>query len=51
MQNKWIPRRSDNNPKTIDQIHQEVAKEAQDRAFQAQQALAQQKASQKPGGK
>ncbi|KAL3861768.1 hypothetical protein ACJMK2_007789 [Sinanodonta woodiana] len=30
---KWVPRRDDNNPKTIDQIHQEVAQEAQDRAI------------------
>ena len=48
-QGKWIPRRSDNNPKTIEQIHQEAAKEAQDRAVQAQ-LHAQQKASQKGGG-
>ncbi|KAL3861765.1 hypothetical protein ACJMK2_007786 [Sinanodonta woodiana] len=30
---KWVPRRDDNNPKTIDQIHQEVAQEAKDRAI------------------
>ncbi|KAK3598299.1 hypothetical protein CHS0354_010275 [Potamilus streckersoni] len=30
---KWVPRRDDNNPKTIDQIHREVAQEAQDRAI------------------
>ncbi|KAL3861767.1 hypothetical protein ACJMK2_007788 [Sinanodonta woodiana] len=32
-QGKWVPRRDDNNPKTIDQIHREVAQEAQDRAI------------------
>ncbi len=26
--NKWVPRREDNNPKTIDQIHREVQQEA-----------------------
>ncbi|KAK3602167.1 hypothetical protein CHS0354_013234 [Potamilus streckersoni] len=30
---KFVPRRDDNNPKTIDQIHREVAEEAQDRAI------------------
>ena len=51
MQNKWIPRRSDTNPKTIDQIPQELAQEAEDGAFKAQQALARQMGSQKTGGK
>ena len=46
-QSKWVPRRGDNNPKTIEQIHQEAAKEAQDRAVNTQLALAQQKAAQK----
>ena len=43
LQNKWIPRRVDNNPKTIDQIHREVEQEAQEKAFLAQQAQLQQK--------
>ena len=25
--NNWVPRRDDNNPKTIDQIHKEAAEE------------------------
>lgn len=33
-QNNWIPRRDENNPKTIDQIHKEAEKEARE----AQQA-------------
>ncbi|KAK3602704.1 hypothetical protein CHS0354_017146 [Potamilus streckersoni] len=32
-QGKWVPRRDDNNPKTIDQIHQEIALETQDQAM------------------
>lgn len=43
-QNKWVPRRVDNNPKTIDQIHKEVAQENQEKAYLAQQAQLQQKA-------
>ena len=27
--NKWVPRRDDNNPKTIDQIHQEAQQQVQ----------------------
>jgi translation initiation factor 4G len=30
--NRWVPRRADNNPKTIDQIHKEVQMEDQMRA-------------------
>ncbi|XP_076358075.1 eukaryotic translation initiation factor 4 gamma 3-like isoform X2 [Tachypleus tridentatus] len=30
-QNNWVPRREDNNPKTIDQIHWEAEKEAQEK--------------------
>ncbi|XP_052760532.1 eukaryotic translation initiation factor 4 gamma 1-like isoform X2 [Mya arenaria] len=48
--NKWIPRRSDNNPKTIDQIHKEVAQEKQEKALQSQQLQFQQK-SQPRGGR
>lgn len=33
--NNWVPRRDENNPKTIDQIHKEAEKEARE----AQQAL------------
>ena len=33
-QNKWVPRRSDNNPKTIEQIHQEVQQEEQEKILQ-----------------
>lgn len=43
LQNKWVPRRVDNNPKTIDQIHKEVAQENQEKALLAQQAQLQQK--------
>ncbi|XP_053379565.1 eukaryotic translation initiation factor 4 gamma 1-like isoform X2 [Mercenaria mercenaria] len=42
--NKWIPRRVDNNPKTIDQIHKEVAQEAQEKALLSQQNQMQQRA-------
>ena len=28
-QNHWVPRREDNNPKTIDQIHKEAQQDAQ----------------------
>lgn len=43
-QNKWVPRRVDNNPKTIDQIHKEVAKEEQEKALLSQQNQMQQRA-------
>ncbi|KAL3861769.1 hypothetical protein ACJMK2_007790 [Sinanodonta woodiana] len=36
---KWVPRRDDNNPKTIDQIHREVAQETQERALFLQTLL------------
>ncbi|XP_053379539.1 eukaryotic translation initiation factor 4 gamma 1-like [Mercenaria mercenaria] len=42
--NKWVPRRVDNNPKTIDQIHKEVAQEAQEKALLSQQNQMQQRA-------
>ena len=48
-QNKWVPRRVDNNPKTIDQIHKEVAQEAQEKALLSQQNQMQQRAQR--GGK
>ncbi|WAR14211.1 IF4G3-like protein [Mya arenaria] len=35
--NKWVPRCSDNNPKTIDQIHMEVAQERQVKARLSQE--------------
>ncbi|XP_022249627.1 eukaryotic translation initiation factor 4 gamma 3-like isoform X2 [Limulus polyphemus] len=36
-QNNWVPRREDNNPKTIDQIHWEAEKEAQQQQLLLQQ--------------
>ncbi|XP_064642911.1 eukaryotic translation initiation factor 4 gamma 1-like isoform X3 [Lineus longissimus] len=51
----WVPRRDDNKPKTIDQIHQEVQRERQEEQFLiAQHALNPQPVSAKkrgpPGG-
>ncbi|XP_064599552.1 eukaryotic translation initiation factor 4 gamma 1-like isoform X2 [Liolophura sinensis] len=40
-QNRWVPRRDENNPKTIDQIHKEVAQEAQEKAILIQQISSQ----------
>ncbi|WAR14177.1 IF4G1-like protein [Mya arenaria] len=48
--NKCIPLRSDNNHKTIDQIHNEVAQEKQEKALQSQHFQFQQK-SQPRGGR
>ncbi|XP_045163531.2 eukaryotic translation initiation factor 4 gamma 3-like [Mercenaria mercenaria] len=42
--NKWVPRRVDNSPKTIDQIHKEAAQEAQVKALLSQQNQMQQRA-------
>ncbi|XP_065935828.1 eukaryotic translation initiation factor 4 gamma 3 isoform X4 [Magallana gigas] len=47
---KWIPRRDESNPKTIDQIHKEAQKEEQERQIFLQQATAQQKAQGGRGG-
>ncbi|KAK3105045.1 hypothetical protein FSP39_015996 [Pinctada imbricata] len=41
--NKWIPRRDENNPKTLDQIHKEAQREEQERQIFLQQAQQQQK--------
>ena len=41
----------DNNPKTIDQIHKEVEKENQEKAFLSQQAQMQNKSQGGRGGK
>ncbi|XP_052211936.1 eukaryotic translation initiation factor 4 gamma 1-like isoform X2 [Dreissena polymorpha] len=49
--NNWIPRRVDNNPKTIDQIHKEVEKENQEKAFLSQQAQMQNKSQGGRGGR
>lgn len=45
-----MPRRVDNNPKTIDQIHKEVEQEAQEKALLSQQAQQQQRANRGGGG-
>ena len=34
----WVPRRDDNNPKTIDQIHKEVAEEEKKTTLMIQQS-------------
>ncbi|XP_056018647.1 eukaryotic translation initiation factor 4 gamma 3-like isoform X6 [Ostrea edulis] len=47
---KWVPRRDENNPKTLDQIHKEAQKEEQERQIFLQQANAQQKAQGRGGG-
>ena len=52
----WVPRREDNNPKTIDQIHKEVAQEAIQKnqfvqQFQMQQQQQQQHARSKGSGR
>ena len=36
MQRNWVPRREDNNPKTIDQIHKDIRQEDLVRAAQLQ---------------
>ena len=36
--NGWVPRREDNNPKTIDQIHKEAADEAKKTQMMIQMA-------------
>ncbi|KAJ8320893.1 hypothetical protein KUTeg_002480 [Tegillarca granosa] len=48
--NKWVPRRDENNPKTIDQIHKEVQLEEQERALMLQQAALQQRSQGGSGG-
>ena len=35
--NDWVPRREDNNPKTIDQIHKEVADKGKKASLRIQQ--------------
>ncbi|XP_062567019.1 eukaryotic translation initiation factor 4 gamma 1-like isoform X2 [Saccostrea cucullata] len=47
---KWVPRRDDNNPKTLDQIHKEAQKEEQERQIFLQQATAKEKAQGRGGG-
>ena len=41
--NDWVPRREDNNPKTIDQIHKEAAEKAKKTQIQIQMAKQQDK--------
>ena len=36
--NDWVPRREDNNPKTIDQIHKEAADQAKKTQMMIQMA-------------
>lgn len=36
--NDWVPRREDNNPKTIDQIHKEAADQAKKTQIKLQMA-------------
>ena len=36
--NNWVPRREDNNPKTIDQIHKEAADQAKKTQIKIQMA-------------
>ncbi|XP_013777285.1 eukaryotic translation initiation factor 4 gamma 3-like [Limulus polyphemus] len=39
--NNWVPRRDENNPKTIDQIHKEAKMEAQEQEMLLQQVIPQ----------
>ncbi|XP_069119256.1 LOW QUALITY PROTEIN: eukaryotic translation initiation factor 4 gamma 3-like [Argopecten irradians] len=48
--NRWVPRRDENNPKTLDQIHKEAQREDQERQLLAQQAVAQQREQRGGGG-
>ena len=41
--NGWVPRREDNNPKTIDQIHKEAAEKAKKTQIMIQMAKQQDK--------
>ena len=41
--NDWVPRREDNNPKTIDQIHKEEAEKAKKTQIMIQMAKQQDK--------
>lgn len=41
--NDWVPRREDNNPKTIDQIHKEAAEKAKKTQIMIQMAKQQEK--------
>ena len=41
--NDWVPRREDNNPKTIDQIHKEAAEKAKKTQMMIQMAKQQDK--------
>ena len=50
LQNKWIPRRDEGNPKTIEQIHKEAQKEEQERQVFIQQQQQQQKVQVGRGG-
>ena len=42
-ENNWVPRREDNNPKTIDQIHKEAAEKAKKTQMEVQMAKQQDK--------
>lgn len=42
-ENDWVPRREDNNPKTIDQIHKEAAEKAKKTQIMIQMAKQQDK--------
>ena len=43
--NDWVPRREDNNPKTIDQIHKEAADQAKKTQIMIQMAKQDKKTS------
>jgi len=42
-ENNWVPRREDNNPKTIDQIHKEAGEKAKKSQMAVQMAKQQDK--------
>ena len=43
--NNWVPRREDNNPKTIDQIHKEAQEQEKKTTMMIQQAKMQKRES------
>ena len=47
--NDWVPRREDNNPKTIDQIHKEAADQAKKMQMKLQMDKQQEKKMQRGG--
>ena len=50
-QNNWKPRRDDNNPKTIEQIHKEAEEEKVEKAAQSQRIAMEQKHRMGPGNR